>query len=559
MKKLTSLLLIFIAIICIPCISYAVPPEQCYYCGGTDCFSSEPDCTKDPFEATCTEPGQDCYICKECGVHNYVSVPALGHVEGIPEKIQQSYSTYITKGQFDTEVHCTVCGDLISSVPGEDPLLEVDSITIALSPNNPIKVGESATATATILPDEPGKPSPEWSIDNCEIAIIDSNGYIIGKSAGDAIITAVAGGKTAIKALKVLPKDDPEPETYQVDVSAGEGGTASAGGTFAKGTLVEIRATPDTGYVFSGWEIGSATFYENPYTITVNSNVTAHAVFTEDPSSGEQFTISTFVAPSTVAGSVTGGGVYNKNERIYLTAYPASGYIFTGWTLNGATVGVSETLPVIVNQSAEYVAHFLKNGSATYTVRYMHGDAEESENYADLKTENLDLRLRDLTYTKKGYVQTGWISKDNTAYPLGGSYKFNSDITLYPKWAVAGKHTLTVYYNASCGNIKTGGTLVKNGDSFKIKDDGSVTFHFTAIPDYYTGSVVLNGVRQYFTDNTFTVSGKGADQTLRVTFYSRYGNPATGDDSNLLLWSCLFGMSAAAVATGVVLKKKNRI
>ena len=282
---------------------------------------------------------------------------------------------------------------------------------------------------------------------------------------------------------------------------------------------------------------------------------------------GDKYTITTGVyvinagsGAGSNPGTVFGGGKYEPGERASLTVEENPSYTFMGWEVDGVPKEPIQPLGLDVTKDINVIARFLKNGPISYKVKYCPDSYTiETDSPEDTKTENESLQLRGVTYHRNGYVQVGWLSSsDGNAYDLDAIYNKNSNITLYPKWAVAGEHTLTVYYNADCGNIKTGETLVKNGGTFKIKDDGSATFHFTAIPDYYTGSVVLNGVKQNFKDDTFTVPGRGADQTLKVTFYSRFGNPATGDDSHLLLWSVLGGVSLAAVTTGMVLKKKSK-
>ena len=75
----------------------------------------------------------------------------------------------------------------------------------------------------------------------------------------------------------------PEPTTptqYTLTVTSGEGGTVSTqGGTYDEGTEVTITATPDEGYVFTGWSDGSTN---NSISIEVNQNTTLTASFVPD-------------------------------------------------------------------------------------------------------------------------------------------------------------------------------------------------------------------------------------------------------------------------------------
>ena len=76
------------------------------------------------------------------------------------------------------------------------------------------------------------------------------------------------------------PDTEPENTQYSLTVSAGEGGIVSTqGGTYDEGTEVTITATPDEGYVFSGWSDGSTN---NSISIEVNQNTTITASFIPD-------------------------------------------------------------------------------------------------------------------------------------------------------------------------------------------------------------------------------------------------------------------------------------
>lgn len=61
----------------------------------------------------------------------------------------------------------------------------------------------------------------------------------------------------------------PETTTYQVNISTSEGGTVNvSSGNYSEGTVLNITASPSSGYVFSGWEGFDSS---NP-SITINVN-----------------------------------------------------------------------------------------------------------------------------------------------------------------------------------------------------------------------------------------------------------------------------------------------
>lgn len=65
---------------------------------------------------------------------------------------------------------------------------------------------------------------------------------------------------------------------YAITVSAGEGGTVSGGNTYPYGSTVQISATANEGWEFTGWSDGNT---DNPRTITVTGTATYTAVFEE--------------------------------------------------------------------------------------------------------------------------------------------------------------------------------------------------------------------------------------------------------------------------------------
>lgn len=77
------------------------------------------------------------------------------------------------------------------------------------------------------------------------------------------------------------PVPEPEPTTpdpvqYTLTVTAGEGGTVSSGGgTYDEGTLINLTAIPNDGYVFEGWSNGELN-NEISIAIANNNEITAN-------------------------------------------------------------------------------------------------------------------------------------------------------------------------------------------------------------------------------------------------------------------------------------------
>ena len=82
----------------------------------------------------------------------------------------------------------------------------------------------------------------------------------------------VTGNATYIANFEALPQQ----YTITVLSSSEIRGSVSGGGTFDEGTVTQISATANDGYIFSAWNDGNT---DNPRTITVTGNATYIASF----------------------------------------------------------------------------------------------------------------------------------------------------------------------------------------------------------------------------------------------------------------------------------------
>jgi len=71
------------------------------------------------------------------------------------------------------------------------------------------------------------------------------------------------------------------------------------------------------------------------------------------------------------------------------------------------------------------------------SIKYRPGIYSSGENYSQSKNENESVTLRGATYTRIGFTQTGWSTKEDGSvkdYNLNGTYSDNANITLFPFW-----------------------------------------------------------------------------------------------------------------------------
>lgn len=168
-------------------------------------------------------------------------------------------------------------------------------------------------------------------------------GFTIGATDADAVQTSKAYAMTVVDPSIVNPTQ------FQVSVTKTGAGTVAGNGIdcgancvvlLDADTSVSLTATPDTGNLFDGWSGDCAGSGTCDFSLTANASVTASF-------SPQAFLLS--VAKSGAgAGTVTGNGIncgaicsvsLNYGTAVSLTAAPAGGSVFTGWS--GACSGTS--------------------------------------------------------------------------------------------------------------------------------------------------------------------------------------------------------------------------
>lgn len=125
--------------------------------------------------------------------------------------------------------------------------------------------------------------------------------------------------------------DDLTKYTVTLSVNDPAMGTVKGAGTFDGGSDVTIEAKANTGYKFVKWSDNNA---EALRTIKLVKDTSLTAYFEADgdePPAPQQFTITVSVNDP-VMGQVTGGGVYEENADVTLTAVAFEGYEFVQWT-----------------------------------------------------------------------------------------------------------------------------------------------------------------------------------------------------------------------------------
>lgn len=181
---------------------------------------------------------------------------------------------------------------------------------------------------------------PELSLYSGAKSAVITPGSIVLKSSSTSYMSIDASilGKGTIKKKEdgTLYMDDDSTEIIYVSltVSPSYGGTTvptpSSSMPVIKNHTMQVTAVPYDGYEFDRWSDGGEQSHGITWTTEGQSLV---AYFTKIQA--VTYNLSLSVSPS-YAGSTTGGGTYNQNEKAYITATANSGYRFVRWSDGGA-------------------------------------------------------------------------------------------------------------------------------------------------------------------------------------------------------------------------------
>ena len=159
-------------------------------------------------------------------------------------------------------------------------------------------------------------------------------------------------------------------------------GTVLGTGTYKPGSTVTLVAEPAEGYTFTGWEEdGTVVSTERIYSFTIQTNRNLTANF--QSYNGMSFTINADAVPIG-GGTITGTGTYAGGQTVTLTAVPATGCSFLGWSEYGQTIGTQAVYSFTANGNRTLTATFQSTAGITYVNTA--GNAQLCENFTTISS-----------------------------------------------------------------------------------------------------------------------------------------------------------------------------
>ena len=282
-------------------------------------------------------------------------------------------------------------------------------------------------------------------------------------------------------------------------VSPANSGMVNGTGTYPAGTDILLEAIPEPGYTFSHWQDGITT---NPRSVSVTGDMSFTAYFTQN-----SYIISVVASP-TNGGTVSGGGSYHYGNYANLTATPATGYEFQGWS-----DGSSENPhPVMVTGNATYTATFSPTGSTYYNVSaYISPSGAGIVNGTGSFPAGTTITLT--AVANSGYVFNRW-NDGSTTNPRTVTVNSNMSFTAYFN---SNQYTIAANASPASGGTVTGGGSYPYGASVTLTATPNTGYSFMQWSDGVTAnprSITVTGNATYTA--LFMAEG-GETFTLTVT------------------------------------------
>jgi hypothetical protein len=204
--------------------------------------------------------------------------------------------------------------------------------------------------------------------------------------------------------------------------------TLPQGPVFDRGTVVQLTATPDSGWVFDHWQ-GDLSGAQSVDTLVMDTDKTVQAVFKEIPT----FELSAWIIGSGTVILDPPGGTYIQGTRVILTAIPEQGWQFKSWS--GPLSGSANPDTLIMDEDKVFMATFEPATGVESDIRIVDAYAL-AQNYPNPFNATTQIRfsLKNRGFTELAIFDiTGRLIKRLVSRELDrGHYAFTFDATNLP-------------------------------------------------------------------------------------------------------------------------------
>ncbi|MFD1002770.1 InlB B-repeat-containing protein [Ohtaekwangia kribbensis] len=366
------------------------------------------------------------------------------------------------------------------------------SITVTMNNNKTVTANfepTKYTLTATASPSTGGTITGAGSYtigSTVTLTATPAAGYTFAGWSGDAtgsassVTVTMNGNKTVTATFQEIKY------TLATTATPAAGGTVSGAGSYTSGATATLTATPATGYTFTGWS-GDATGTATTTTVTMNSNKSVTAIF--EVIQAGKYTLATTVSPS-AGGTVSGGGSYTSGSTATLTATPATGYTFTGWS--GDVTGTSTSVTITMDGDKNVTANFQSQSGTTKYTLAIATSPSDGGNVSGAGSYDAG-SVATLTATPaSGYTFTGW-SGDVTGTDASTTVTMDGDKNVTASFSIS-SFTLSATVVPSAGGSVTGTGTYTSGTIVTIEAVAASGYTFTGWTGDITGAAASQSV-----------------------------------------------------------------
>jgi hypothetical protein len=272
-------------------------------------------------------------------------------------------------------------------------------------------------------------------------------------------------------------------------------GSTTGDGLFTSGTIANVIATAEAGYVFSKWTVdGVQVSGSASYSFGVSGDKTLVANFVV---AGTEQSITTSASPL-AGGSTSGGGSYASGDSATVIATPNPNYAFSKWQVGGTTVSTSPSYTFIVAASRTLVAKFNDSFVITANVSPTIGGTTEMDSQTYKSGENAQAEA----FPASGFSFLNW-TENGVVVSSATSYSFNviGNRTLVANYVSSTDFTITTNPAPSGGGTPLGAGVYYLGGSVIVSAVPSDGYMFAS---WTEGGVVVStdAAYSFFADSS---------------------------------------------------------
>ena len=187
---------------------------------------------------------------------------------------------------------------------------------------------------------------------NAEITAVPDEGYSFNGWMGEGISDLNLSTTTVTMTTNRTVSATFIQNNYELQLSAGHGGSVSGSGSYSHGETAQIAATALDGYTFVEWT----------GTGIADSNLSSTSVFMDGARSlSATFTIKKYrleVLADTTDGNTSGSGMYDHGSWVPINAIPANGFVFNQWRGENISEANSSSTTLLITNDQNITAHF---------------------------------------------------------------------------------------------------------------------------------------------------------------------------------------------------------